>query len=243
MRPILFFVALVMLCSSRTASAQYTVQVPADARIISSDSVISLNPGGPGVNHSFLVCAGKKLKLNGISTYMVRLYMEENATMDFDTMAFSLYLVGDYFMKQNSMLDFNKHMGSPIDTMMVQNTVTVLDTQTILPSNPLPCTTLVFDYSLLPGGVSPCPSVPLSVHESAEAGLVIPSPVADRLNFATSKSGHFSLHDGQGRVVRQVKLDANSRADISLQGLAPGMYFYILRGERSVAERGKLMIR
>lgn len=244
MKPIwiLFFAAL--LATSFAASAQYTVLVPADAKLITSDSIISLNPGGPGVNHSFLVCQGKKLKLNGISTYMVRVYLEENAMMDFDTTAFSLYLVGDYFMKQNSVLDFNKHMGSPIDTLMAQNTVSVLDTQTILPAQGLPCATLSFDYSLLPGGVSPCAAAPTGVYPAeAQAELLqLPTLVHDKLIFTSTTEGQFTLFDHQGRRLRQMNVSVGTPVEISLTAYVPGMYYYSMLSRNGGVQRGRVLV-
>lgn len=224
------------------ADAQYVVSIPANAIVVTTDSSITLTPGS-APNYSFLVCPGKKLTLKGISTYLVRVYLEENATLNFDSSAFSLYLMGDYFMKKNSLLDFNKHMGSPIDTLMIQSPASVIDTLTVIPSNTLPCTTLSFDYSLLPGGTSPCAPTGTADWNEPASTILIPSLVSGELRFISPYKGSIQLMDGSGRIIRRKDIHANDMTQMPLDGIAPGVYYYRLTAQSGPIQRGKIMIR
>lgn len=218
--------ALFLLATPLLLRAQYTVIVPADVRLITADSIFNMGTGGPVFNYSFLVCAGKKLKVTGVSTYLARFYLEEGATLDIDTNAFSFFIVGDYFLKQNSSLDMNKHLGSPIDTLMVQNTVTVLDTQNMVPTALLPCTTLTFDYSLLPGATSSC-NPPLGIpYASAEEGISLQVLPFGQLRLHCSASDRFQLFDMTGRPVLSTLLDRDGSGLAETAWLPSGIYAY-----------------
>lgn len=218
--------ALFLLTTPLMLRAQYTVIVPADARLITTDSIFNMGAGGPVFNYSFLVCAGKKLKVTGVSTYLARFFLEEGAMLDVDTNAFSFFIVGDYFMKQNSTLDMNKHLGSPIDTLMVQNAVTILDTQNIVPTAPLPCTVLTFDYSLLPGATSSC-NPPLGIPSaSGEEGLSVQVLPSGQLRLHGSASDRFQLFDMTGRPVLSASLERDGSGLAEAAWLPSGIYAY-----------------
>ncbi len=231
---------LLMLLIPSVLSAQTTVMLPANTLTFSTDTTYHFMPGG-GTYHVH-VCSGAHVTLTGFSTYMGRFFLEENASLTLDdTMNF--YVVADVYMKKNSTYDFNHKAGSINDTIIAELPVSLIDTGTAVFTF-LTASPLLFDYTLLPGGVSPCSVVssltdPILSDQLAQIGNPFGNKLIIHLDHQEGKM-MFRLTDTKGAGILCQPINAG-KTEFFVPSLPQGIYFYEMLVDGDVLQRGKLL--
>ena len=216
-----------------------TTTLPAKTVTISNDTTITLTPGG-GTNLNYHICPQADVIFTGISTYLMRFYLESNSSVELDdTMNF--FVVADVFMKENSAFDFNHKAGSMLDTVMIDLPCNLIDTGTSV-TNLVLAPNLVFDYSLLPNGLNPC-AAPTGIRDiNNNSSAIIQNPVYDNIliNSSAFKSNtQLLIYNYAGQLIIKQQLH-NTQESISAASMPPGLYTYVIYSEKRAVQRGKL---
>ncbi|MBK7762465.1 MAG: T9SS type A sorting domain-containing protein [Bacteroidetes bacterium] len=131
-----------------------TATLGATTQIIQSNTNISI--GGGGGNKSYLVCPGITLSYAESST-MDTIYLETGSSLKIDS-TFS-YGYSTIYAKAGSMVDINFRQ---VGKLIFENGVSVLDTNLSMPSSffmgSVQASSVVYNYSNLPGGIGCAPS-------------------------------------------------------------------------------------
>lgn len=82
-----------------------------------------------------------------------------------------------------------------------------------------------------------------SLSEEETPYLIYPNPVVDRLNVSRldddSESGEFILYDMNNKIVLRTEFEEN--ASLNTSGLSTGMYFYEIRSNSTVVDKGRIV--
>lgn len=230
--------AIFILCCS--ISKAQTVILPANTITISNDTTITLAPGG-GFDKNYHICPWADVIFTGISTYQMRFYLENNATVEIDD-TFNFYVVADVSMKENSSFDFNNKAGSFLDTVIADFPCNLIDTGTFI-TNLIPATNLVFDYSLLPGGINPCGSPSRVIDVDFNRKVLIQNPVYENILINTTAlkgDAQLVIYSSTGQVVLKYKLKKVHEV-IPANSMTQGLYSYVVYSGKEIVQRGKLL--
>jgi hypothetical protein len=180
--------------------------IPANSKIISNDTTFSLPQPG-GYQTPIYVCAGKTLNLTGFSTHICRIFLENNAKVIVDD-TFNFYLVAKIFMKAGSELDWNRKLGSSIDTLLEEANAILIDTGKNSIQHHIVTSNLTFDYSQFPGNAAPC-SVLNHINRKTESNSfkVQPNPSYDGFVHITGVNFHkpslnYTVHSIYGQLLK-----------------------------------------
>ena len=71
--------------------------------------------------------------------------------------------------------------------------------------------------------------------------FIINNPAAENLHLTTTVAGQlqFTLFDASGKVLKTENFAGS--ADISLEGIAPGMYYYQVLNEEGLLDKGTVI--
>src|SRR5581483_7046506 len=97
--------------------------------------------------------------------------------------------------------------------------------------------------------ITPSPTA-TSLYPSTGTSYVYPQPVSDSAYLVYSsprvQTVHIHIYAFSGELVASLEDDAqavdNNRVAFSVQAFAPGVYFYVVRGEGSLYQRGKVLV-
>lgn len=232
-------------CSMKSINAQCTLLIPANVNVLSHDTLIDCSNL---VTQRFLLCPGVHVTWKGSSTCFNAFYMESGSTLTFnDTLPSVPYGMFSFYVKSGATLDYN--IGAPttfpfIDTLRFEPGATLIDTGHVFHDSSH-CASLVFDYSLLPGGVSPCGLSSLhNVMASASVG-VYPNPAREQFTVDLSEfsAGNYTVecYNAQGQLISSNIVQAGMRSQISTSTFH-GMLWYVIRGESGLLSKGCLMV-
>ncbi len=232
----ILFIAL-FLCFKFNSKAQLTTILPASTELISRDTSIYVDPS-TWIYHNYLICNGVHFKVAGLSTYLMRFYLEDNAHVEVSD-TFNFYLVADVFMKNNASFDFNRKNGSSIDTVMKVAGAMLIDTANSV-TTLLIGSSVVFDYSLLPGGVSPCAASAGETTISTADLQVYPIPTQTKLNFNCPKlngTAQLFLYNQNGQLLKCQEVK-ESTFSIDIASFSSGCGYYQLVKEATIIKSG-----
>ncbi len=218
---LLAFITLVFILPS--SYGQTTVSPATNTLSISLDTTYTLTPGG-GANYSFLVCSGVHLTVTGLSTYLCKFYMEPNSIVTLDD-TFNFYVIAKVYIKQNAIFDFNRKLGSYCDTIVQETGAILQDTATSV-THLIPTSSLTFNYSNMPGGVSPCSSV-LGLNTLLEQNnQPFANPVSEKISLPKANKNViplvFNVLGEKGEVLSNPTLEG---VQLDVSHLKPGIYF------------------
>lgn len=240
-----FLFVIIFLLAAKNNSAQCTRVLPANTAIISVDSTINCSVG-QWLNKVILICPGAHLFVIGNSTSMNNFYIESGATVTFaDSFPPGApYGIFSFYVKQNGTLNFNQdsHVAFPIDTLFYENGAVLTDTGTAIQHQQI-CSPLVFDYSLLPGGVG-CAGNQTQNLFSAENISISPNPFQNAVSFQPAFSSTekylIEITDACGRKVFEET--TIFPAAISFENINAGnIFFYFISKNEEVIQKGTLV--
>ena len=208
--------ALLLSAATTLASAQCTKVIPANVNVISTDSIVDCSFL---VTQQFLVCPGATLTLVGNSTCFNKFCLESGATIIFnDTVPNVPYGSFSFYLKSGSTLDYNIYESGPtpfIDTLVFETDVTMIDTGAFFMDS-THCSTLVFDYSNLPGAVSPCQPNAVGSERNELAFDIFPNPSTDGITIQRNGAEpmEVAIYDLLGKELEHYVLHHSSQRQI-----------------------------
>lgn len=150
----LLFAFVIILLQTFSAQSQCNDTLPANTVIITNDTTLS-NVNGTA---NFLICPGVEVNFTGNMSTLVHYYMEEGSIVNIGT-----YHYPTFHVQSTAQVNANHSTATPMPSYILNSVaeygaifVDTLDQYTV---NVDWCSTLVFNYSNLPGGVG-CPATP-----------------------------------------------------------------------------------
>lgn len=203
------FVAAFVITSN--VSAQCTDTLVANTVIITQDTTINANY----TNTSFLVCGGILHYID--NSQMASIFIESNGTLDLTGYGYSYV-----YVKSAGVFDANN---SQYMDLYYETGATLIDTASGLLAKQL-CTPLIFNYSLLPGGIG-CLTSSVNEISSLSNIEISPNPVIDILTIKSKmQNSEFTIIDIFGKkVYQQTMTDQNENFSFNISDLAKGIYF------------------
>jgi hypothetical protein len=241
-----YIIAIALLFISLISNAQnFTTIIPANTIIINKDTNLYLGNANLGtqLDSNILICGDWTVNLSGQSTHIPRIYLEETAHLVIvDTNFFCFW--SDIFMKSNTTYDHNRHQCGVIDSIIKMPTAVLSDTGLAV-QYLVPITNLIFDYSLLPGGVAPCPSAfPNTTNNISKfnTSITVQNPIRNELRVNNINATNFiiKVYDVTGKeVIKQtIKQGINH---YNVQHLQNGIYIYKNIDKNTVIQNEKLI--
>lgn len=185
---------------------------------------------------NFLICNAAKVNFTDNSC-MNKFFLEPGTTLIFDSLM--SYGYSEVFAKAGSTVDAN---GKQIMSIQYETGVTLLDTGGFSsPITGIPCGSMTFDYTNLPGQVSPCPAVvsilPLEADKKALA--IMPNPSYDQ--FTIQLPEHFKMQileiiSVSGEITEIPFTQNETHISISARTLhlVPGMYLMLAISDEEI---------
>lgn len=204
---ILFLLSIQLVCVAQSTQSETKIIPPNTIAITTDSTFVYPQPGG--FQQPFYVCAGHTLFLTGFSTHVGTIYLENNATLIIDdTMNF--YLMAKIYMKSGSVLDWNRKLGSYVDTLIQETGAILIDTGAASIQHHIVTNILTFNYSLLPGAVSPCGSTGIAPTTVIRKDYAYPNPNESGILFLPQKSVsqeflNFEIYATNGQLISSGK--------------------------------------
>ncbi len=242
-KKIILTIAVLLSTYVAILAQSFTAIIPAKTMIIKKDTNLYLGNGNLGttIDSSILICGDWTVYLSGQSTHIPRIYLEETAHLVIvDTTFFCFW--ADIFMKNNTTYDHNNHMCGDVDSIVKMPTAVLTDTGVAV-QHLVPVTNLIFDYSLLPGGVAPCngPSATTSISKHTKV-VSIQNPIQDKIvitNYTHKNYLVFEMYNILGQKIMQQNIQ-NENTIIPLPVMPRGLYLYHIVEQNNIVQQGKL---
>ena len=220
----LYSIALLLSFFAAKSTAQCTVEIPVDVHVISSDSLIN---NSFMIAQSFLICPGNTLTVQGNSTGFNRFFIENNATVVFDSVPGTApYGMYSFWVKSGGMLIYNDNsiVSFPmLDTLIWEQGAVLADTGSLFMFDTI-CNSIVFDYYLIGGPPCMTTNTGKPVHEDEIALLT--NPCDNCIITGTVTSGKLQVYDLLGHRVRCGFSEAANGVSLQFQqDITPGVYF------------------
>lgn len=185
---------------------------------------------------NFLVCNAAKVNFTDNSC-MNKFFLEPGAVLVFDSLM--SYGYSEVFAKAGATVDAN---GKQIMSIQFETGVTLRDTGNFSsPINSLPCGSMTFDYTNLPGQISPCPAIVsiLPLEADKKALTIMPNPSFDQ--FTIQLPEHFNMHileiisvSGEITEIPFSKKDTHISISARTLHLTPGMYMILAISDEEI---------
>jgi hypothetical protein len=178
---------------------------------------------------NFFVCNGATVRFTDNSCSN-KFFLKPGTTLIFDSLM--SYGYSEVFAKAGATVDAN---GKQIMSIQYETGVTLLDTGNFSsPITSLPCGSMTFDYTNLPGQISPCPAIVsiLPLEADKKALTIMPNPSFDQ--FTIQLPENFNMHileiisvSGEITEIPFSKNDTHIPISARTLHLTPGMYMIL----------------
>ncbi|MCH8902840.1 MAG: hypothetical protein IIA45_02875 [Bacteroidetes bacterium] len=246
---IVFLAGLILfICTAEYISAQCTVTIPDSnfsipTLIVEQDTTIPVNAGSPG--QDYLICTGAKLIYSGSQSIQNKYFVEKGAKVEIRA-----YHYPTVYVKSGGTLDEGVSLGYQVFQVYYESGATFIDTAGTWAIYTL-CNSLVFDYSLLPGGQGCDTITNINTHYdvySETALLVYSHPIADEaiISVFVPKDVHHPtlfIYNYQGQVVKSILLqNGMNNFGLNTIEMQDGLYLFLLRFDNERAGTRKVIV-
>jgi Secretion system C-terminal sorting domain len=223
----IFTFVTALFLSTTALPAQCFPSPPASCFVVSQDSVFDVGGMDTGdiTPHQYLVCPGRTLTYNVVSSYLIDIYVQSGGVLVMKSSQ-----IAHIYLEQNATLriDTTGNYGLFIQAVYYDsNIVNFIDTaQYSYPWPLFPCTPFhMFDYSNFAGGISPCgAATDVTMSQNEMRPVMYPNPSSGIIQFTglNAQGSSMEIYNTTGAMVLQGRAHVNESVDVTL--LPAGLY-------------------